>query len=94
MSRLNKVIELLEGVAAANPEVLRNPETEVLFRGFGESSLDFELRAWTESERGYLAVLSDLGVATHEALEAAGIRIPFPQRDVHVYGAAEPDVTS
>ena len=84
-----QVLEILEQVARANPEVLHEPAPEALFRGFGESALDFELRAWTESERGFLAVLSDLAVATGEALEAAGIRIPFPQQDLHLRNAPE-----
>jgi small-conductance mechanosensitive channel len=84
-----QVIEILQGLASANPEVLPEPAPEALFRGFGESALDFELRAWTESERGFLAVLSDLAVATGEALEAAGIRIPFPQQDLHLRNAPE-----
>ena len=84
-----QVIELLEQLARGNPEVLDEPAPEALFRGFGESALDFELRAWTESERGFLAVMSDLGVAAGEALEAAGIRIPYPQQDLHLRNAPE-----
>ena len=84
-----QVLEILEQVARANPEVMSEPPPETLFRGFGESALNFELRAWTESERGFLAVMSDLGVATGEALEAAGIRIPFPQQDLHLRNAPE-----
>ena len=59
----------------------------VLFRGFGDSSLDFEIRAFTEAD--WLAVMSDLAVATTEALEAAGITIPFPQRDLHLRNVPE-----
>jgi small-conductance mechanosensitive channel len=78
-----RVIELLGGVARAHPEVLASPEPEVLFRGFGESSLDFELRVWTDS-RLFARVQSDLAVATYDVLEQAGIAIPFPQRDLHL----------
>jgi small-conductance mechanosensitive channel len=78
-----RVIELLEQVARAHPEVLPVPEPEVLFRGFGESSLDFELRVWAESHLLF-RVQSDLAVATYDALEQAGITIPFPQRDLHL----------
>jgi small-conductance mechanosensitive channel len=37
----------------------------------------------------WLAVMSDLAVATSEALEAAGITIPFPQRDLHLRNVDE-----
>ena len=78
------VMEILQQVAAGHPEVLEDPPPEILFRGFGESSLDFEIRAWTESDRGWLVIQSDLGLATSDALRDAGIAIPFPQRDLHV----------
>ncbi len=78
-----QVLELLGGVARSHPEVLPSPEPEVLFRGFGESSLDFELRVWADS-RLLFRVQSDLAVATYDALERAGITIPFPQRDLHL----------
>jgi small-conductance mechanosensitive channel len=82
-----RVIELLEEVARANPEVVADPPPEVLFRGFGDSSLDFEIRAFTEAD--WLAVSSDLAVATSDAFEAAGIEIPFPQRDLHLRNIPE-----
>jgi potassium efflux system protein len=71
-------------VARDNADVLPYPEPEALFRGFGDSSLDFELRAFTEAFRGFLPVTSDLLVAITAALEEAGIEIPFPQRDLHL----------
>ena len=52
--------------------------------GFGESSLDFEMRAWTEDIDDWTGVRSELAIATNTALAAAGIEIPFPQRDLHV----------
>jgi small-conductance mechanosensitive channel len=88
-TRPRKVIEILQQVAQDHPEVLDDPAPESLFRGFGESSLDFELRAFTESERGWLPVTSDLAVAITEALETAGITIPFPQRDLHLQNVRE-----
>jgi small-conductance mechanosensitive channel len=78
-----KVLDILEGLASAHPEVLRVPEPAVFFMGFGESSLNFSLRVWVgHFERGF-QVSSDLAVAIQEALEEAGIEIPFPQRVVH-----------
>ena len=79
-----QVLELLQNVAESHPEVLTHPDPEILFLGFGDSSLDFELRAWTESIRGWYPIRSDLAVATYKALNEAGISIPFPQRDLHL----------
>src|SRR5262249_50249183 len=43
-----KVMELLESVARAHPQVRQNPPPVALFMGYGDSSINFELRAWTE----------------------------------------------
>lgn len=79
-----EVLELLLNIAKAHPEIIASPEPEALFQGFGESSLNFELRAWTESGRGWVTVKSDLTLIVHKALKDAGINIPFPQRDVNL----------
>jgi small-conductance mechanosensitive channel len=76
------VIDILVGVASDHPEVLSDPEPAALFLGFGGSSLDFQLRAWTRTD--YVQVSSDLLVAVNSALADAGIEIPFPQRDLHL----------
>jgi len=76
------VIDILVGVANDHPEVLSDPEPAALFLGFGDSSLDFQLRAWTRTD--YVRVSSDLLVALNNALVDAGIEIPFPQRDFHL----------
>ena len=55
------VIDILVGVANDHPEVLSDPEPAALFLGFGDSSLDFQLRAWTRTD--YVRVSSDLLVA-------------------------------
>jgi small-conductance mechanosensitive channel len=79
-----RVLEILLQIAKEHPEVLEHPEPEALFRSFGDSSLDFALRCWTESDRGLFAVQSDLAVGINAALAEAGIEIPFPQRDLHL----------
>jgi small-conductance mechanosensitive channel len=79
-----QVLTLLVGVAAENQSVLREPEPKALFIGFGDSSLDFELRAWTDRFENFVQTRSELAVAVNRALLEAGITIPFPQRDLHV----------
>ena len=76
------VIDILVGVANNHPEVLSDPNPAAIFLGFGDSSLDFQLRAWTRTD--YVRVSSDLLVAMNAALAEAGIEIPFPQRDFHL----------
>ena len=79
-----KVLELLRGVAAAHPGVLAEPAPLALFLGFGESALNFELRAWTNRFDQWVEIRSELGVAVYAALRGAGMEIPFPQREVRL----------
>ena len=83
------VVALLTGVARATPGVLPEPPPIVLFLGFGDSALNFQLRAWTAHFEEWMKTRSDLGLAVHDALEKAGITVPFPQREVRVVGEAE-----
>jgi len=77
------VAKILTEVAVAHPDVLKHPEPECLFLGFGDSSLDFQVRAWAATDKCF-GVQSDLRFAIRKALTDTGIEIPFPQRDVHV----------
>jgi potassium-dependent mechanosensitive channel len=77
------VLKLLAGVAHSTPGVMSHPEPAAFFLGFGESTLDFELRFWATQEM-WLQLKSDVGVRVAKALGDAGIEIPFPQRDLHL----------
>ena len=79
-----QMLDLLLRVAGEHEQVLKDPEPMALFTGFGDSSLDFELRVWADSRNMLVQIQSDLSVAIHEALADAGIEIPFPQRDLHI----------
>ena len=79
-----KVIELLTKVALANSDVVKEPSPRAIFVGFGESSLDFQLRAWTSIASQWMNVRSDLAIGVYKALKEAKINIPFPQRDLNL----------
>ncbi len=83
-SNPRQVMELLTNVAKSQDRLLDNPAPSVFFVGFGDSSLDFSLRAWTDDFDNFLSIKSDLTLAVHDAICAAGIEIPFPQRDLHL----------
>ena len=82
-SEPKKVIELLETVARAHPKVLQDRRPEWSLSAYGDSSINFELRAWTEQTNS-VQVHSDLTVAIYDAIYAAGMSFPFPQREVRV----------
>jgi len=82
-----QVLELLLNVASQHEMVLANPAPVALFLAFGDSSLNFELRVFTDQLERWLQTRSELNLAVHDALSDAGISIPFPQRDVHLFPA-------
>ena len=88
-SDTKQVKEVLLEVARNHPQVVDGgwlPKPVVLFRRFGDSSLDFELRCFIQNIDNRLTVISDLNFAIDEAFRAHGIEIPFPQRDLHIKG--------
>ena len=82
-SDLQKVMEILLAVAAADSSVLKDPAPAVVFQGFGESALNFGLRVWILVQAN-LDTRSRLSIALVQALHEAGIAIPFPQRDLNL----------
>jgi small-conductance mechanosensitive channel len=80
-----EVRDVLLAAARDCDGVLETPTPDVIFRGFGDSALDFQLRTWTSAYMDRPQVLrSQLYFAIFERLRARGIEIPFPQRVVHV----------
>lgn len=64
--------------------VLSDPEATVFFVGFGDSSLDFEIRLFVKDIANRLPLTHDLHMQLNQALNEVGIEIPFPQRDIHM----------
>lgn len=70
--------------------ILKEPEPALLFRGFGESSLNFDLAVWIDQPQHTMRVRSDLYYMIFETLKNHGIVIPFPQRDLHLKLSDQP----
>lgn len=83
-SDTNRAIEVLEQVARDSWRVLQDPPPQVLFLGFGDSSLSFELRVFIRSVNNLLPVTHELHMSIDQTFREAGIEIAFPQRDLHV----------
>jgi len=96
-SDIDAVIQTLLQVANNHAEVIKGnaslPDPYVLFLEFGDSSLNFELRAIIHDVNRRPRVISDLNRGINAAFEEQGIEIPFPQRDVNFRGPlqVEPD---
>lgn len=90
-SDVEAVRRILTRVAAEHDGVLEDPAPDVLFVGFGESSLDFGLRIWTRRYTHMPLVLtSELNFMIWHALKQADVEIPFPQRDLHIRSGVLP----
>ncbi len=81
------VRDLLLELAEANPEVITDdsaPRPSVVFKTFGASTLNFDLRCMVHNVSLRTKVASDLNFAIDKAFRDRGIEMAFPQQDIHV----------
>ena len=64
--------------------ILKDPVPQAVFIKFDDSSIDFELRAWTNQFERWPKIKTELAAGVYAALHAAGMSLPFPQREVRV----------
>jgi len=89
------VEKILLEVAESNANVLKNPAPGVVFKEFGESSLNFELRVWSADMSHRPGSLeSQLNFAIWDKFKERGIEIPSPQRDLHIKEPVRVEVKS
>ncbi len=80
-----KALKLLLEAAAKHPRVLKDPAPASRVMNFADNGISLELRYWIrDPEDGVNNVGSDLHLEIWDLFEAAGITIPFPQRDLHL----------
>jgi small-conductance mechanosensitive channel len=85
-----QALALLDEAARANPRVLAEPAPTSRLMAFGDSGIELELRVWIQDpEAGLGSVRSDINLAIWRAFKAAGIVIPYPQRDLHIRSGLE-----
>lgn len=82
----DKVLRILSEVASGTEGVMEDPAPVITFEGFGESSLDFSVRAYLPNRDSRLGVITEIHQRIDKAFREAGIEIPFPQRDLHLRG--------
>ncbi|MGB0991734.1 MAG: mechanosensitive ion channel family protein [Akkermansiaceae bacterium] len=82
---LEKAIALCKEASATVKRVLNTPEPNCLITGFGDSSVDLQVRFWIDdAPQGVSNVRSDVMLAVWKSFKEHGIEIPFPQRDLHI----------
>ena len=84
-SDLDLVTKLLYQAVDDTPRVLDTPRPRVNLMGFGNSSVDFEVRFWIlDPEEGMANIRSDIFMRVWQLFKEHDIEIPFPQRDLHL----------
>jgi potassium efflux system protein len=74
---------LLEG-ADSHPKVMRDPKASVCFLGFGDNSLDFELRFWTPELSLYQEVKNEVAYKILLSFRERGIKMSSPRRELYL----------
>ena len=86
---LKKVKELLERIAKQNPLCLDEPEPLIVFKEFGNSSIDILLGVWFE-KTNYLAVKNSVFQDIKSTFDTEGIEIPFPHVTLYTGEVTKP----
>lgn len=82
---INKAFETIRGVIVADERVHADPEPMVVVGELADNSVNIVVRVWCAAG-DYWGLKFDMTKAFKEALDKAGISIPFPQRTVHIVG--------
>jgi small conductance mechanosensitive channel len=83
---LRNAKEILAGLIDSDERIHKDPAPMIVISALGESSVDITTRSWVDAAN-YWPVLFALTENTKLAFDAAGISIPYPQSDVHIYQA-------
>jgi potassium efflux system protein len=89
-SDTDRAREVMLGVIKENSKVLDTPSPQVFFLGFGDSSLDFQLRFFLRTFEDRFPVSHQIHTDINKALAREGFEIPFPQRDLNLRGQDGP----
>ncbi len=82
-----QAMALLEEAGRDTPRVMMDPAPAARLLAFGDNGIELELRVWiNDPQQGLVGVRSEVNLRIWRLFKAAGIVIPFPQRDLHLIG--------
>ncbi len=90
-SDIDLMEEELIKIAINTENVFKVPEPRVRFREFGESSLNFELLCWVKEPALRGLAIHNINKSIYSKFAELDIKIPFPQRDLHIYKKDNPE---
>lgn len=89
-SDVHRAMELMVAAAAESPRVLKEPAPVARLIGFGDSSIDLELRLWIrDPQKGVVNIKSEIQLRIWEIFHEHGVEFPFPQRDLALKPSSE-----
>ena len=81
---IKKAKELLETIVSSDERVLKDPAHTIAVSELADSSVNFVVRPWVKAS-DYWGIFFDMQEKVKLEFDKAGISIPFPQQDIHVY---------
>lgn len=81
---LKEVRNILEDIVSKDTRILKDPAHLIAVSELADSSVNFTYRLWVKSA-DYWGVFFDTNESVKTRFDAAGIGLPYPQRDVHLY---------
>jgi small conductance mechanosensitive channel len=78
-----KAIDTIQKALQKIPEIVKEPAPQIGIEEFADSSVNIGMRYWVPTKQ-YFQILYQANLAVYNALNAAKITIPFPQRDIHM----------
>lgn len=81
---IDKAYEILQGIIDADDRILKDPAPAIALNELADSSVNFNVRPWVESS-DYWGVYNDVTEQVKRKFDEAGLNIPYPQQDVHMY---------
>ncbi|MDR2923708.1 MAG: mechanosensitive ion channel [Treponema sp.] len=80
---VDTAFQVMRDIIAAESRLLKEPAPQVILQSLDDSSVKITVRAWA-SNQNYWDIYWELNKTIKVKIEAAGLHIPFPQRDVHI----------
>jgi small conductance mechanosensitive channel len=81
---IDAAFRVMRDITAAEKRFLRDPEPQIVVQSYGDNSVTILLRAWASLDV-YWTIYWDTMRVIKEKIEKAGLTIPFPQRDIHLF---------
>ncbi len=81
---IDQARQVMAEVMAREPRILKDPAPQIAMVELADSSVNFVVRPWVQAS-DYWGVYMETTEQIKKAFDAAGINIPYPQRDVHLY---------